>query len=1205
MSQAQLAPHSWPKRAIEFVRDHRVLWGITLAGFVWRAITIVVIRPSCPMPTYVARQGFDSLNLDPQASCMTIGGDSLVHYLQGRFLAEGEGIVSPIFWLEFGEMTPGGAKPPIYSSFLGVLYALGITDPTWQRLLSALVGSLAIFILGYTAKKVVSPRAGIITAVLVAICPSLWINDGSLKNDGIVAPFVALVVLLAYEVWRNPRPRTAVAFGLAIGFAGLARSESLSLVAFIGIPLYLGLRRLSLAGRAKLWLLSVLMAVLVVYPWVVRNLVSFENPVLMSVGAGNVLLNGSCDQTYYGDDLGGLSFRCYEGAGVEALDEAFDPQDPDADESVVDARLMEVARPYVTEHLDRLPVVLAARVARIYHLYDPFGTVRYDIAFEDRGRWQSWSGLWFFYASLPFAAYGAVVLRRRQIPISPLLGPIAGVAFTAAVTFGITRFRGPVDLVLCMLAGVAVDALLSRRGAAGGGSPPEPRPPSDLHRSARGGVDEGEVTSPATPGDAPPGDPSDDASTGALSAARGRGSPPSAEVVVPVEPGSTEGRPEEGDSAPRPAAVGVAPIAEDHGADAAPIGAIRRRPPWLRSILLVAVGALVLRLLLVLVIHPTCEFDVDRWANGGVTYEDFDRLGKVDPSCFNVGGDALYLLLQGRLLAEGKGYASPPFYLLNGVVSPGAAKPPAFPTLIAGLHLVGFDSATSARVLAAVLGAGAVLVIGHVAGVLAGRRAAVVAAVIAALYPMLWINDWKMLNDGPMALMVALVLLAAYRFRERPAVASAAWLGAAVVGAAYMRSEAANLVVFLVVPLALGLTSLRWVDRLKLGGVVIGTFALLYLPWVVYNVQRFHQPNLAGGSLGSVMINASCDDAWYGESMGYLDFDCIDPLTRLRTAALADSSGEPNDESDAEVIFRERSLEYFEANARRFPIVAAARVGRLWDVYRPLQNVSYNINLEGRGSLDSWLGFVSYCVLAPTAVGGLFVLRRRRITVVPFLAIALSVTLTAVMSFGITRFRVPAEVGICILAAIAIDAALRRYVDPRRARTTVAVGVDPSSTSAPAMPTPWDDLRGWRPTLPDRRILFGAGASAALVLGILVWSAGAQPAPVVPESAPPPTVPGAPVDACGVAATFQLGDLDMYGRLTPATVGRVIDGYRRLAELAPPDVARSATTAAELLEQAQATGFVQGRLLDAFDRTDRDTLVRSALAVIEFNDACP
>ena len=46
---------------------------------------------------------------------------------------------------------------------------------------------------------------------------------------------------------------------------------------------------------------------------------------------------------------------------------------------------------------------------------------------------------------------GFVVLRRRRVPISPLVAAIAAVTITAATTYGIIRFRVPGDVVFVTL----------------------------------------------------------------------------------------------------------------------------------------------------------------------------------------------------------------------------------------------------------------------------------------------------------------------------------------------------------------------------------------------------------------------------------------------------------------------------------------------------------------------------------------------------------------------------------------------------------------------------------------------------------------------------------------------------------------------------------------------------------------------------------
>ena len=73
----------------------------------------------------------------------------------------------------------------------------------------------------------------------------------------------------------------------------------------------------------------------------------------------------------------------------------------------------------------------------------------------------------------------------------------------------------------------------------------------------------------------------------------------------------------------------------------------------------------------------------------------------------------------------------------------------------------------------------------------------------------------------------------------------------------------------------------------------------------------------------------------------------------------------------------------------RFPVVVAARLARIWDVWRPAPSVEFNDFFERRGHLSSTAGLLMYYVLLPLSVYGLVVLRRARVTIIPFVGIKL------------------------------------------------------------------------------------------------------------------------------------------------------------------------------------------------------------------------
>ena len=123
----------------------------------------------------------------------------------------------------------------------------------------------------------------------------------------------------------------------------------------------------------------------------------------------------------------------------------------------------------------------------------------------------------------------------------------------------------------------------------------------------------------------------------------------------------------------------------------------------------------------------------------------------------------------------------------------------------------------------------------------------------------------------------------------------------------------------------------------------------------------------------------------------------------------------------------------------------------MWDVFRPTQNVHLNAFYERRGDAASWAVLVGYYLLLPFAIGGLVVMRRRRIPIFPMIAIAVSVTITVALSFGITRYRAPVDAVLPVLAAVALDALWRR-----RDRPVAAIPAEPGTEPVPddSLPVP-------------------------------------------------------------------------------------------------------------------------------------------------------
>ena len=432
-------------------------------------------------------------------------GDAYYFHIQGLAMTEGEWFVNPIAYDLADVGIDAAHHPPLYSIFLGALSWIGLDSPLEHRLASALLGAAAVVALGLVARHIAGDRVGAITTFIAAINPNLWINDAQLKSESMYVLLLAGVLWFAFRYREDPSLRQALWLGLMLGLTALTRAEALLAFALIAAPVVVlrpGGWPVWVDGwRTKLTHLVALGAVglAVMAPWITFNMMRFEEPVTLSYGSAGVIPQANCDETYSGPLYGYWSARCFqlspelqEGRpdpvttvrqallvlGQDVDENAFDSidqSDPVAvgqavldligefDESVIAAEARTVGVEYVRDHARRAPVVALARVGRMYGVFRPVQNLELDEHIEQRGNLPVKTGFVVYLELIPLAVLGAIVLRRQGTTIAPFVGLAIMVTLTAVVAIGLTRYRVPVDLSLCLLGAVGVDALLRRR----------------------------------------------------------------------------------------------------------------------------------------------------------------------------------------------------------------------------------------------------------------------------------------------------------------------------------------------------------------------------------------------------------------------------------------------------------------------------------------------------------------------------------------------------------------------------------------------------------------------------------------------------------------------------------------------------------------------------------------------------------------------
>ena len=192
-------------------------------------------------------------------------------------------------------------------------------------------------------------------AALAAVYPNLWLNDGLIMSESVAALAVSLWVLAGCAWYDRRSPGRAFVFGAAAGAAALARSELVVLAAVsVAVILVVEWR----AGRLRGASAAAAGAALVLAPWIVPNLVRFEEPVVLSTNEGTTLRGANCDETYAGPALGSWAMPCIAQPKIVALEP-----------SLRSDRWRSDGLRYAREHAGRVPAVVTARVGRALDLY--------------------------------------------------------------------------------------------------------------------------------------------------------------------------------------------------------------------------------------------------------------------------------------------------------------------------------------------------------------------------------------------------------------------------------------------------------------------------------------------------------------------------------------------------------------------------------------------------------------------------------------------------------------------------------------------------------------------------------------------------------------------------------------------------------------------------------------------------------------------
>ena len=431
--------------------------------------------------------------------------------------------------------------------------------------------------------------------------------------------------------------------------------------------------------------------------------------------------------------------------------------------------------------------------------------------------------------------------------------------------------------------------------------------------------------------------------------------------------------------------------------------------PFARRLCLIALAGLALRLLYVLLVTRGAALTGDAGYYHEAANLLADGLGFTEPYRYLHGGAQELLFVADPSAITASANAALPV----GHVEPTAGHPPLWVLVLGFSSMLGFTGVTAHQMLGAIVGALGVAAVGWTGRTLDGPRTGLVAAALAAVHACLWLSDGLVMSESLVVTGTALLVGCAVRAHRS---SDSRWiLLLGLVGGLTALVRAEMLVVLPLVAWPVlwtpGIAARRRLIRYVAIGLVAGA---VLAPWTIRNLRAFEEPVLLSNGLGILLAQTNCDATYYGDKQGSWEFECGLPQP-LR------SDGTPGDESERDIVYRQRGLEYVADHPGRLVShVVPKRVGRFWGVYAPIQQLRADILVEGREFRLSVLGLVQFYVTVPLAVVGATWLRRRTQPLLPLLAVPLMGTVVAALTLGATRYRVPTDVVLVLLSAVAI-----------------------------------------------------------------------------------------------------------------------------------------------------------------------------------------
>lgn len=325
-------------------------------------------------------------------------------------------------------LRPTAFRTPLYSLFLAGTYRIFGHDLLFVRIIQSLLNAISCLLIYIIGKRLFNEWVGAIAFLISGFYPSFIYYSGFIGAESLLLFLFLIVLISLLRFYETISVKHGITTGIITGLATLAKPVFFLFLFFL-LPWFLST---NLKWRIlKAWGISFIFTLLVIAPWTIRNFIVFDSFILLSTEGG---------QTFWTSNN---SIADGTGSWYKEFEEMVPSELPETEREKI---WYTKTFGFIRNNPGKFLLLIPKKIIRLYRLYPQEG---YS---NDVTRGVQIISLSSYGLILPFAAFGFFRSLRGNKKILLMHLSILYFTLLAAVFYGSTRLRLPIEPILIIFA---------------------------------------------------------------------------------------------------------------------------------------------------------------------------------------------------------------------------------------------------------------------------------------------------------------------------------------------------------------------------------------------------------------------------------------------------------------------------------------------------------------------------------------------------------------------------------------------------------------------------------------------------------------------------------------------------------------------------------------------------------------------------------